>query len=78
MQVIAERRAERTGPPAKPAPLDPEELERHIDCPTCGATMEVHPYYGPGNVVIDSCARCRLIWLDHGEIGAIERAPGRS
>jgi Zn-finger nucleic acid-binding protein len=40
--------------------------------------MDVHPYYGPGAVVLDSCARCTLIWLDHGEIAAIERAPGRT
>jgi Zn-finger nucleic acid-binding protein len=78
MRIIAKRRAERVGPPAKPAPLNPEELERRVDCPICSGTMEVHPYYGPGNVVIDSCARCRLIWLDHGEIAAIERAPGRT
>jgi hypothetical protein len=39
--------------------------------------MEVHPYYGPGNVVIDSCSACDLIWLDHGELKQISDAPGR-
>ena len=77
MQIIARRRAQRAGPPVKPTPLNPEELERKIDCPACRKRMDVHPYYGPGNVVIDSCIRCHLIWLDHGEIAAIERAPGR-
>jgi Zn-finger nucleic acid-binding protein len=75
-QIITKRRAERNGAPAEPVPLNPEELQRHIDCPACGKRMEVHPYYGPGNVVIDSCIRCRLIWLDHGEIATIVRAPG--
>ena len=26
------------------------------------------PYAGPGNVVIDSCAACGVIWLDFGEM----------
>jgi Zn-finger nucleic acid-binding protein len=39
--------------------------------------MDVHPYYGPGSQVIDSCPHCRLVWLDAGELAAIERAPGR-
>jgi Zn-finger nucleic acid-binding protein len=38
--------------------------------------MEVHPYYGPGNVVVDSCCHCGLVWLDAGEISMIETAPG--
>lgn len=75
--VIQRRRADRIGPPDEPKPLDPEELGRTIDCPACGRPMEVHPYYGPGNTVIDSCARCRLVWLDPGEMSRIVRAPGR-
>ena len=39
--------------------------------------MDVHPYYGPGNVVIDSCRRCDVIWLDFGELEQITRAGGR-
>lgn len=39
--------------------------------------MSTYPYCGPGNVVIDVCARCTLVWFDHGELGAIIRAPGR-
>jgi Zn-finger nucleic acid-binding protein len=38
--------------------------------------METHPYYGPGNVIIDSCSRCELIWLDFGELKQIADAPG--
>jgi Zn-finger nucleic acid-binding protein len=76
LHVVRKLRAERTGPPDKPRPLNPEELRRKIRCPACRGVMEAHPYYGPGNVVVDSCAQCRLVWLDQGEIGAIERAPG--
>jgi len=75
--IVRKRRAERSGPADKPKPLNQEELERKVDCPVCHKSMDVHPYYGPGNVVIDSCIRCHLVWLDHGEIAAIERAPGR-
>lgn len=59
------------------AAIDPAELARTVLCPGCGKPMEAHPYYGPGAVVVDSCARCHLIWLDHGELAAIETAPGR-
>jgi Zn-finger nucleic acid-binding protein len=41
--------------------------------------MEVHPYYGPGNIVVDSCVDCGFIWLDHGELTRVEQASsGRS
>ncbi len=73
--VVRKRRAAQSGPGEPPKPLDPEELQRKINCPVCHKRMDVHPYYGPGNVVIDSCIRCHLVWLDHGEIAAIERAP---
>ena len=44
------------------------------ECPGCGEQMEVHPYYGPGNVLIDSCGECALVWLDRGEIATISRS----
>jgi Zn-finger nucleic acid-binding protein len=75
--AIRRRRVKYTGPPAEPVALNRRELQRHLVCPACGNDMEVHPYYGPGNVVIDSCWRCQVVWLDHGEIAAIEHAPGR-
>jgi Zn-finger nucleic acid-binding protein len=59
------------------APLNLEALNHQRECPHCREAMDVHPYYGPGNTVIDSCRDCRLVWLDAGEIAAIETAPGR-
>jgi Zn-finger nucleic acid-binding protein len=59
--------------PAPPA--DPGELQRKISCPHCHQGMEAYYYAGPGNVVIDSCETCSLIWLDHGELLRIARAP---
>ena len=36
--------------------------------------MEAHLYAGPGNVVIDSCEECCMIWLDRGEAKRIASA----
>ena len=75
--AIGRRRARESGPPAPALPLDQRELSRRVSCPSCRELMEVHPYYGPGNVVIDTCSRCDLIWLDHGELKQITDAGGR-
>lgn len=71
------RRANASGPGTPPIRLDARELDRHLTCPSCREPMDVHPYYGPGNIVIDTCRGCDLIWLDHGELKQISDAPGR-
>jgi Zn-finger nucleic acid-binding protein len=75
-EIVQIRRARQAGT-ATPSPLDPQELRRHIQCPICHRSMETHPYCGPGAVVIDSCNRCAVLWVDHGEIAQIVKAPGR-
>jgi Zn-finger nucleic acid-binding protein len=65
-----------TTPATPPPPLDPKEYRRRVDCPNCGRVMDTHPYYGPGNVVIDVCMGCALLWLDCGEFAQIVNAPG--
>jgi Zn-finger nucleic acid-binding protein len=60
-----------------PQPLDKSELTRVIICPSCHQPMDTHPYYGPGNVVIDNCAGCGLVWLDFGELNRILSSAGR-
>lgn len=60
-----------------PKPLDPRAYDRRLSCSRCHRTMQVHPYYGPGNVVIDSCLPCRVVWVDAGEMTRIEQAAGR-
>jgi Zn-finger nucleic acid-binding protein len=50
-----------------PRLLQQQELEREIQCPKCHEIMDTHPYAGPGNVVIDTCNKCGLNWLDYGE-----------
>lgn len=75
--VITKRRAWATSPPAEPVPLERQALHRELSCPKCGARVETYPHYGPGNVVIDSCVSCDVIWLDFGEMQRIVDAPGR-
>ena len=74
--IVRRRRAEYRGAEFIPRPVDLEQLSDPIYCPGCRRTMEVHPYYGPGNQIIDSCCRCGLVWIDSGELTAIERATG--
>jgi Zn-finger nucleic acid-binding protein len=75
--IVRFLRARATGDPDPARPLRREDLDRQIACPYCGARMDTHPYYGPGNVVIDNCNHCAVIWLDCGELAAIRDAPGR-
>jgi Zn-finger nucleic acid-binding protein len=74
--VTQQLRSGLAAPLSTPRPLNRADLERRVMCPQCGAAMDTHPYYGPGNVVVDSCGYCRLIWLDHGELHKIVSAPG--
>lgn len=73
--VLEELRAQRSDFTAAAHRPDAEELNRRIRCPECHEVMDTHYYAGPGNVVIDDCARCDLNWLDGGELMAIVRAP---
>ncbi len=75
-QAVLYLRARASGPSDPPRRLDPSELERHVHCPSCGQWMLTHPYAGPGNIVIDTCGTCGLVWLDHGEFRQVIDAPG--
>jgi Zn-finger nucleic acid-binding protein len=75
--VVHRRRAWATGQPGPPVPLSQTELNRKMICPSCDKAMATHPYYGPGNVVIDTCEPCELVWLDFGELKQIVAAPGK-
>lgn len=56
-------------------PADPADLNRQLNCPNCRQRMDTHLYAGGGNAVIESCERCLLNWLDHGELARIAHAP---
>lgn len=53
---------------------DPSEWARSVDCPSCLGKMNTYPYGGPGNMMIQGCDQCRVIWLDCGELSRIVRA----
>lgn len=76
LALVEYQRAHASSPPDRPRPLNPQDLEREVYCPWCHQLMHTHPCYGPGNVVVDNCAHCRIIWLDYGELGVITNAPG--
>jgi Zn-finger nucleic acid-binding protein len=50
---------------------------RLLRCPLCGQEMDNHPYGGGGNINVDSCEACNVLWLDHGELSRIVAAPDR-
>ena len=77
VHVTRELRASAEGPEGPLHRITPEERERQVMCPVCNRRMDTHPYYGPGNVVIDLCPACQLVWLDYGELSIIVNAPGR-
>lgn len=78
-EVIRNRRAARNQQAGMDVrPINPDEYQRTLNCPSCYRRMETHPYYGPGNVVIDSCCECGYVWLDHGELARLERVAGHS
>jgi Zn-finger nucleic acid-binding protein len=56
-------------------PPDHDDLKRTVQCPKCHRRMDTHFYAGPGNVIIDTCADCLLVWLDRGELMRIAHAP---
>jgi Zn-finger nucleic acid-binding protein len=68
-------RAAREKVPAVQTPPDQDDLKRTLQCPQCHRRMETHFYAGPGNVIVDSCSDCFLIWLDRGEPSRIAHAP---
>jgi Zn-finger nucleic acid-binding protein len=50
---------------------------RILHCPLCNQGMDRHPYGGGGNVDVDSCEQCEVLWLDRGELSRIVAAPDR-
>lgn len=43
-----------------------------IACPACGAVMEKKEYVHCSQVIINKCPSCGGVWLDRGEIEALE------
>jgi Zn-finger nucleic acid-binding protein len=75
LQSLIEARKADRDKPAVQAPPDHADLKRSIQCPQCHRRMDTHFYAGPGNVIVDSCGDCTLLWLDRGELTRIAHAP---
>jgi len=71
--IVAKRRSLHSSGEKCTEPFDPAELERVLNCPRCRQPMTTHPYFGGGNVVVNTCERCCVIWLDAGKLALIER-----
>lgn len=76
-QITQSLRAQYCGPNKIPTPPAEDTLKVQRQCPACNGVMDTHRYYGPGNVVIDACPVCELVWLDQKELAQIVMAPGR-
>lgn len=76
-ELVEILRAAYEGPDDSPLMIEAEDLKKLCSCPACGDLMETFSYYGPGNVVLDTCNLCCLTWLNEGELGMIVRAPGQ-
>jgi Zn-finger nucleic acid-binding protein len=75
LPILRQARKPDTSASEDPQPIpNKSELKRVAVCPSCQKKMEAYPYGGPGNVIIQGCDECRLIWLDFGELSQIIRS----
>jgi len=49
-----------------------QERLPELSCPSCGASMVPREYGYCSQILIDACPECRGIWLDRGELEALE------
>jgi len=49
------------------------ELEPPGPCPVCGVSMDRHEYGYASQILVDACPRGHGLWLDAGELEALER-----
>jgi Zn-finger nucleic acid-binding protein len=75
--VIEAVRAHDVGTFRTSLPRRQNAADRTLNCPRCARPLLSHQYGGGGNVVIDTCERCLVNWLDQGELRRIALAPDR-
>jgi Zn-finger nucleic acid-binding protein len=75
MPLVESLRARRDAPVRMAQRRNPADANRRLLCPRCAGGMDAHPYGGAGNINIDSCERCAVVWLDRGELRRISSAP---
>jgi Zn-finger nucleic acid-binding protein len=75
--LISDLRSHRERSPEIVQRRDEADAARRLHCPQCAGEMDGHPYGGGGNVNIDSCETCAVVWLDRRELRKIVVAPDR-
>jgi Zn-finger nucleic acid-binding protein len=75
--MIEDLREHRCRAAALLTPRGPAEFGHDLRCPLCKGAMNYHAYGGGdiGNVMIDSCEDCCVVWLDRGVLGRILITP---
>ena len=70
-ELAQSRRREQHGP--HPVPLEQNrEPPCHLLCPRCRKWLDRHPYYGgPAHLMLDTCERCNLLWMERGVMAAM-------
>lgn len=48
------------------------EKPRGLNCPSCQSPMVANEHGYFSGIIIDSCLSCRGVWLDRGELEALE------
>lgn len=75
LEVIQETRGSSADDQGEPSPTEmAEQRDRaSIACVRCGTTMETREHGFASQVLVDSCVEGCGMWLDEGELAALER-----
>lgn len=49
-----------------------EKKGKQLSCPVCQSTLELREYGYSSQIIMDVCPSCQGIWLDNGELKALE------
>lgn len=50
-----------------------QKAQPGITCPNCSTALDAREYAYCSQIVMDQCPKCRGIWLDAGEVAALEQ-----
>ena len=50
-----------------------QKTQANVQCPKCGSTLHASEYGYCSQILIDRCADCGGVWLDAGELQALEK-----
>lgn len=67
---VDERRAIAEAEPIRG--VRPQDVDRDLVCPKCGATTDVVNYGGNSGILVDRCTGCGGFWLDASELEKVQ------